>query len=351
MPLKTLQRKQHLFANPQKQLAFLSKGIFASGQLLPFSKQIEQQQKEALLPKKLETLQLNIGYKCNQTCAHCHVDAGPDRKEMMSRETLQNCLAFIKKNGLKKVDITGGAPEMHPDFRWFVIEAKNSGVEDLMVRSNLTIITAHKKYADLPQFFKANQVHVISSLPYYKKGKTDRQRGSGVFDQSIIALQALNAEGYGKTDTGLALDLVYNPAGAYLPGNQNALERDFKNALRKAFQIEFTNLFTITNLPISRFLDFLIASENYERYMTTLVDAFNPAAISGLMCSNTLSVRWDGSLYDCDFNQMLDLKLKTTQPHIKNIDLESLQKRTIAVHQHCYGCTAGAGSSCQGSLT
>ena len=169
---------------------------------------------------------------------------------------------------------------MHPDFRWFVIEAKNIGVEDLMVRSNLTIITAHKKYADLPQFVKANQVHVIASLPYYKKGKTDRQRGSGVFDQSIIALQALNAEGYGKTDTGLALDLVYNPAGAYLPGNQNALERDFKNALRTAFQIEFTNLFTITNLPISRFLDVLITSENYERDMPTFVNTFNPAAIS-----------------------------------------------------------------------
>lgn len=348
---KTLHRKQHLFAQPEKQLAYLSNGIFASGELPSFTTKLAETKNNPLRPKGIEILQVNLGYKCNQVCAHCHVDAGPDRKEMMTKETLNQCLALIKSAKIKKVDLTGGAPEMHSDFRWFVTQAKALGVEDLMVRSNLTILTAHKKYADLPTFFKANKVHIISSLPYYKKDNTDRQRGQGVFDQSIVALKRLNAVGYGQEKTGLILDLVYNPAGAFLPGNQTALEQDFKKELRTAHQIEFNHLFTITNLPISRFLDFLIASENYEHYMTRLVEAFNPAAISGLMCLNTLSVRWDGSLYDCDFNQMLDMKVQTKQPHIRDLDIELLNQRSIAVHQHCYGCTAGSGSSCQGSLT
>jgi len=351
MNKKTLQRQQHLFSRPDKQLDYLSNGIFAPGKLPSFSEQISRCQQHPLQTKQLEILQLNLGYKCNQVCAHCHVDAGPDRKEMMSRKTLEQALQWIEKASIKKVDLTGGAPEMHPDFRWFVSQAKALGVEDLMVRSNLTILVAHQKYADLPSFFKANDIHVISSLPFYKKEKTDRQRGDGVFAQSIKALKALNTQGYGKADSGLLLDLVYNPAGAFLPGNQTALQQDFKKALWKDYQIEFNNLFTITNLPISRFLDYLIASENYERYMTALVDAFNPAALSGLMCTNTLSVRWDGSLYDCDFNQMLDLKIQRPNPTLGALLPEDLEQRTIAVHQHCYGCTAGAGSSCQGSLT
>ena len=348
---KTLHRKQHLFAQPEKQLAFLSNGIFAPGGLPTFTTKLAETQNQPLRPKGIEILQVNLGYKCNQVCAHCHVDAGPDRKEMMTKETLNHCLDLIKKAQIKKVDLTGGAPEMHPEFRWFVTQTKALGVQDLMVRSNLTILTAHKKYADLPDFFKANQVHVISSLPYYKKNKTDRQRGQGVFEQSIVALKRLNAVGYGKEKSDLLLDLVYNPAGAFLPGNQAALELDFKKELYTTHQIEFNQLFTITNLPISRFLDYLIASENYERYMTTLVEAFNPAAVAGLMCANTLSVRWDGSLYDCDFNQMLDVKVQIDQPHISHLDITRINQRYIAVHQHCYGCTAGAGSSCQGSLT
>jgi radical SAM/Cys-rich protein len=210
-------------------------------------------------------------------------------------------------------------------------------------------LRANKKYYDLPEFFKAHNIHVVSSLPFYKKEKTDRQRGDGVFSQSITALKELNKVGYGKENSGLQLDLVYNPSGAFLPADQKALEADFKKALKKDFDIDFNQLFTITNLPISRFLAYLIASENYEDYMQRLVEAFNPAAVAQVMCTNTLSVSWDGFLYDCDFNQMLELKVASPVQHLNDFDLDQLQDRFIRVSQHCYGCTAGAGSSCQGS--
>ena len=238
---------------------------------------------------------------------------------------------------------------MHPNFRWFVEQIRaTTQVEEIIVRSNLTIIMANKKHYDLPEFFKQHQVHVISSLPFYTRNKKDRQRGSGVFDQSIATLK--NSMQLMVIETMLQLDLVYNPSGAFLPGDESALEHDFKNALKEDFDIEFNQLFTITNLPISRFLDYLIASENYEEYMTTLVDAFNPAAAANVMCTNTLSVSWDGYLYDCDFNQMLALKVNGGKDHISNFDMETLQKRNIRLSQHCYGCTAGSGSSCQGSI-
>ena len=287
---------------------------------------------------------------CNQVCAHCHVDAGPDRKEIMTHETMEEILMVLKKNKIKTVDLTGGAPEMHPEFRWFVEEIKKTEVEEIIVRSNLTIILANKKYNDLPNFFARNEIHVISSLPFYKRNKTDRQRGDGVFDASIKALKMLNAFGYGIPESNLELDLVYNPSGAFLPGDQNALENDFKKALKEDFEIEFNQLFAITNLPISRFLDYLIASENYEDYMHSLVDAFNPSAVKNVMCTNTISVSWEGYLFDCDFNQMLDLKVNTTSKHISSFDPEKLIDRDIQLSQHCYGCTAGAGSSCQGSI-
>jgi radical SAM/Cys-rich protein len=287
---------------------------------------------------------------CNQVCAHCHVDAGPDRKEIMTHETMEEILMVLKKNKIKTVDLTGGAPEMHPEFRWFVEEIRKTEVEEIIVRSNLTIILANKKYNDLPNFFARNEIHVISSLPFYKRNKTDRQRGDGVFDASIKALKMLNAFGYGIPESNLELDLVYNPSGAFLPGDQNALENDFKKALKEDFEIEFNQLFAITNLPISRFLDYLIASENYEDYMHSLVDAFNPSAVKNVMCTNTISVSWEGYLFDCDFNQMLDLKVNTTSKHISSFDPEKLIDRDIQLSQHCYGCTAGAGSSCQGSI-
>jgi radical SAM/Cys-rich protein len=285
---------------------------------------------------------------CNQVCAHCHVDAGPDRKEIMTKKTMQQCLDVIRKTGAHTLDLTGGAPEMNPNFRWFVEEAAKVGIKDFIVRSNLTIIRANKKYHDLPEFFKKHTIHVVSSMPHWTRGKTDKQRGNGVFDKSIKALQELNVVGYGIPRSNLQLDLVYNPSGAFLPGDQMALENDFKKALKEDFEIDFHNLFAITNLPISRFLDYLIASENYEDYMYALVEAYNPKAVKNVMCTNTLSVSWDGWLYDCDFNQMLNLKVNSTVKHISEYNEELLQNRNISINQHCYGCTAGAGSSCQG---
>lgn len=351
MPIKSLSARKNALADPKNQLKFLSNGIFGNGQLPLFREKIAEDGEPVLKPRQLEILQLNVGYMCNQTCSHCHVDAGPDRKEIMTRETMQQCLEVIRKTKVHTLDLTGGAPEMNPNFRWFVEEAAKIGIEDFIVRSNLTIIVANKKYHDLPEFFKKHNIHVVSSLPFYKREKTDRQRGNGVFDKSIEALKMLNAVGYGNKDSGLKLDLVYNPAGAFLPTKQEALEKDFKKALFEDFGIEFNQLFSITNLPISRFLEYLIASENYEDYMYELVEAFNPSAVKNVMCTNTLSVGWDGWLYDCDFNQMLDMKVASNVKHIKDFNEEALQKRDICISQHCYGCTAGAGSSCQGSVT
>ena len=350
MQLKSLKKRENELANAKRQLEILSNGIFQNEELPTFRSKLKTLNKFPLLPKTLEILQINVGYMCNQVCAHCHVDAGPDRKEIMTRQTMQQCLDVIRMTGAHTLDLTGGAPEMNPDFRWFVEEATKVGVKDVIVRSNLTIITANKKYNDLPEFFKKHKVHVISSMPHWTEGKTDKQRGDGVFDASIKALKMLNAVGYGMPGSELKLDLVYNPSGAFLPGDQTALEADFKKALFTNFDIQFHHLFSITNLPISRFLDYLIASENYEDYMYNLVEAFNPAAVDNVMCTNTLSVSWDGWLYDCDFNQMLELKVNSPVQHISDFNKETLDKRSICISQHCYGCTAGAGSSCQGTV-
>jgi radical SAM/Cys-rich protein len=347
---KSLHKRHSELANSKRQLDILSNGIFKSGDLPTFKDKILETNQFPLRAKKLEILQINVGYMCNQVCEHCHVDAGPDRKEIMTRETMQQILEVIKQTGAHTLDLTGGAPEMNPDFRWFVEEASKIGVEDFIVRSNLTIITANKKYHDLPDFFKKHSVHMVSSMPHWTKGKTDKQRGTGVFDASITALKMLNALGYGMPNSDLKLDLVYNPTGAFLPGNQSSLEKDFKKSLKADFNIQFNNLFAITNLPISRFLDYLIASDNYEDYMYALVEAYNPAAVSNVMCTNTLSVSWDGYLYDCDFNQMLSLPVNSKAKHISEYNETLLEGREIVISQHCYGCTAGAGSSCQGSL-
>ncbi|MAD98175.1 MAG: radical SAM protein [Flavobacteriaceae bacterium] len=350
MATKSLKARNNDLANTQRQLEILSNGIFADGELPTFGAKIKETNQFPLRPKKLEILQINVGYMCNQVCAHCHVDAGPDRKEIMTRETMQQCLEVIKNTGAHTLDLTGGAPEMNPNFRWFVEEAAKAGIKDFIVRSNLTIIRANKKYHDLPEFFKKHNIHVVSSMPHWTRGKTDKQRGDGVFDKSIQALKDLNAVGYGMEGSSLKLDLVYNPSGAFLPGDQMALESDFKKALLEDFGIHFHNLFAITNLPISRFLDYLIASDNYEDYMYALVEAYNPAAVANVMCTNTLSVSWDGWLYDCDFNQMLNLKVDSKVKHISEYNEDILQNRNIIINQHCYGCTAGAGSSCQGTV-
>ena len=345
---KSLQARNNDLANTSRQLEILSNGIFAGDGLPTFADKIRETNQFPLRPKKLEILQINLGYMCNQVCAHCHVDAGPDRKEIMTIETMQQCIEVIKKTDAHTLDLTGGAPEMNPNFRWFVEEASKAGIKDFIVRSNLTIIRANKKYYDLPEFFKKHNIHVVSSMPHWTRGKTDKQRGNGVFDKSIKALQMLNDVGYGIEGSNLKLDLVYNPSGAFLPGDQMALQNDFKKALNNDFNIVFHNLFAITNLPISRFLDYLIASENYEEYMHSLIDAYNPSAVENVMCTNTISISWDGWLYDCDFNQMLNLKVASKVQHISEYNEELLQNRNIIINQHCYGCTAGSGSSCQG---
>jgi radical SAM/Cys-rich protein len=348
MATKSLKARNNDIANTARQMEILSSGIFANGELPTFAEKIKETNQLPLRPKKLEILQINLGYMCNQVCGHCHVDAGPDRKEIMTKETMEQCLEVIKKTTAHTLDLTGGAPEMNPNFRWFVEEASKAGITDFIVRSNLTIIRANKKYYDLPEFFKKHNIHVVSSMPHWTRGKTDKQRGDGVFDKSVKALQELNAIGYGLEGSGLKLDLVFNPSGAFLPGDQQALENDFKKALKADFDIDFHHLFAITNLPISRFLDYLIASDNYEDYMHSLLDAYNPAAVENVMCTNTLSISWEGWLYDCDFNQMLNLKVAIKVKHISDYNEDLLQDRNIIINQHCYGCTAGAGSSCQG---
>ncbi len=346
----SLKRQNKELAKPKKQLEVLASGAFKNGDLPTFKSQLVKRHLFPLKPSKLEILQINVGYMCNQVCAHCHVDAGPDRKEMMTEKTLQQCLDVLKISGVHTLDLTGGAPEMNPHFRWFVEEASKIGVQDFIVRSNLTILMAHKKYEDLPAFFKTHNIHVVSSMPHWTQGKTDKQRGEGVFNRSIEALKRLNNVGYGLSGSKLKLDLVYNPSGAFLPGDQKSMELDFKKVLYNDFGIEFNNLLALTNLPISRFLDYLIASENYENYMYNLVAAYNPKTLDNIMCKNTLSVSWDGYLYDCDFNQMLGLKIKNPISHIRDFNTKDLMERQIQISQHCYGCTAGAGSSCQGTV-
>ena len=349
--LQSLKKRQSPLAQTERQLKILEEGIFASGEAPMFGDKIQQSLGSPLKTTQLDILQVNLGYMCNQVCAHCHVDAGPDRKEIMTQETMELCLKVMESSGVHTLDLTGGAPEMNPNFRWFVTQAKAKGVKEIIVRSNLTIIVANKNYHDLPEFFAQHQVHVVSSMPHWTKEKTDRQRGSGVFEDSIKALKMLNAVGYGMPESALVLDLVYNPSGAFLPADQDALCQDFKRRLDQSFGIQFNELFALTNLPISRFLDYLIASDNYEEYMWTLVDSFNPNAARAVMCLNTLSISWEGYLYDCDFNQMLQIPINDNRQHISNYEPDLMDGRLIKISQHCYGCTAGAGSSCQGAVT
>ena len=298
----------------------------------------------------ITVFQINVGKLCNQTCGHCHVDAGPDRREIMTRETAEWCMRALRQTQIPTVDITGGAPELNPNFRWLVEESKSLG-RHVMDRCNLTVLLLPSQEG-LAEFLAAHKVEIIASLPYYSEQQTDAQRGSGVFAKSIEGLLKLNALGYGRSGTGLLLNLIYNPSGAYLPAPQTALEADFKRELGRRFGIEFNSLYTITNMPISRFLEYLLRSGNYDRYMDKLVNAYNPAAAAGVMCRYTISIGWDGSLYDCDFNQMLDLPVSYGAPaHIRDFSAGALDGRRIVTGQHCYGCTAGSGSSCGGTTT
>ena len=350
--MKSLKAQHHILADTHEQIDILEHGVNHDDSflLIPFQQKLEEGGLFPLKPTGIEIFQINVGKMCNQVCKHCHVDAGPDRKEIMTRETMQQCLDILAANPFfKTVDITGGAPELNPDFRWFIEKIKQLNLH-IIVRCNLTIILANKKFNDLPEFFKQHNIEIVSSLPFYSKDRTDRQRGDGVFEDSIKALQLLNAVGYGLEGSALTLNLVYNPAGAFLPPFQASLEKEFKQALKMNFNISFHSLFAITNLPISRFLDYLLQSGNYERYMEKLLAAYNPLAAAHVMCRNTLSISWDGFIYDCDFNQMLDMKVDCSAKHISQFNHSALSNRNIVVNQHCYGCTAGAGSSCGGSV-
>lgn len=342
--LPTLSSRAAALSSAEAQLSTLRR--------LPLAREFDRALADAglwpLRSTRIEILQINVGKLCNQTCRHCHVDAGPDRTEVMTRQTMEQCLAALARTEIPTVDITGGAPELNPNFRFLVEECKKLG-RHVMDRCNLTILETGP-HRDLPDFLAKHQVEVVCSLPHYRALGTDRQRGAGVYEKSIAALKRLNALGYGDEKSGLRLTLVTNPVGAFLPAAQAALEAEWKAELWRLHRIRFDALFTITNMPISRYLEWLIESDNLDEYMTRLVTAFNPAAARGVMCRNTVSVGWEGTLYDCDFNQMLDLPVQAGAPrHIADFDLAALERRTIAVERHCFGCTAGAGSSCGGS--
>jgi radical SAM/Cys-rich protein len=295
----------------------------------------------------VETLQVNVGKLCNQACKHCHVDASPTRTEMMTRKTAEQVIAALRKFRIPTLDITGGAPELNPSFRYLVTEAHALGAH-VIVRHNLTVMFEPGQ-DDLPEFFREHTVEVISSLPYFLEQQTDAQRGRGVFQKSIEALQRLNTVGYGVDGSDLILDLVYNPVGAFLPPPQASIEADFKREMMARYGVSFNRLYTITNMPIERFLDYLRRSGNEDRYMRKLVEAFNPIAVEGLMCRTLISVDWTGRLYDCDFNQMIGLDVSPDMPQtIADFDPVKLANRHISTAFHCFGCTAGAGSSCGG---
>jgi radical SAM/Cys-rich protein len=344
MPTLTLLREGNPLASAARQVEFLERSAGKA-----FDQSLANHQLAPLAASAIQVLQVNVGRLCNQTCRHCHVDAGPERREIMSRETLAACLDVLARTAIPVIDITGGAPEMNPDFRWFVTEVRRLG-RHVIDRCNLTILMA-PGFQDLPEFLADNQVEIIASLPCYLEVNTDAQRGAGVFERSIAGLRRLNALGYGQPSSPRVLNLVYNPLGASLPPPQAQLEAAYHRELQARYGVVFHRLYTITNMPISRFLDDLLREGRFEAYMEKLIAAFNPHAVDGVMCRTMLSVDWQGRLFDCDFNQMLDLPVAPHLPQtIHDFDPERLQVRPIVTGRHCYGCTAGAGSSCQGSF-
>ncbi len=298
---------------------------------------------------QLSTLQLNLGYLCNLSCTHCHVSAGPNRTELMSRETMQTALDFSNKYQLDSLDLTGGSPEMNPDFCWLVKEARRQGL-NVMDRCNPTILV-EPGYEKMAEFLADNQVEVIASLPCYLEDNVDAQRGKGVFTASIDALQILNTLGYGIPNSGLLLNLVFNPQGISLPPSQSSLEDTYRKFLAEHFDIRFNKLYTITNMPIQRFGAVLLAQGQFEEYMQVLKHAYQPENLDQVMCRSLLSVDWQGFVFDCDFNQMLELPLAGKQTHLSQLLKQMPEDLSIAVADHCYGCTAGQGSSCTGVLT
>jgi len=302
-----------------------------------------------LTRRAVEVFQINLGKLCNLSCRHCHVDAGPHRvAENMDRATAEACVAALARSAAHTVDLTGGAPELNPNFRWLVAEARRLG-RHVIDRCNLTVLLL-PRFEDLPEWLGAQGVEVVASLPHPRRPYTDAQRGEGTYDRSITAIQRLNAAGYGQGDPSRRLTLVHNPAGAWLPSGQAALEADWRRTLARTHGIHFDRLIALTNMPVSRYLEWLCASENVAPYLRRLVDAFNPAAVDGLMCRNTVSIGWDGTVYDCDFNQMLELPASPAR-HVSQLDTAALTGAAVRTDRHCYGCTAGAGSGCGGALT
>src|SRR5438552_3374332 len=343
---QTLLGRQNPLASPTEQLKMLGR----TTSYTPFETQLDH---IGLLPLRatgITVFQINVGKLCNQTCRHCHVDAGPDRTESMSKETAEQCIRTLAKTDIQTVDITGGAPELNPNFRWLVEQSRALG-RHVMDRCNLSVLLLPSQ-ADLAEFLAGHRVEIIASLPYYRASQTDAQRGERVFEKSILALRLLNRFGYGQPGSGLSLNLACNPVGAFLRPRQEAIEAQFRKELLAHHGIEFNHLYTITNMPISRFLEFLVETGNYHEYMERLANVFNPAAAAGVMCRYTISVSWDGTLYDCDFNQMLDLPVDHGAPaHIRDFAAAPLNQRQITTRNHCYGCTSGTGSARGGPVT
>ncbi len=340
MKPQTLSRQNSPLSNPLNQITLLNSLNVPNGN---FDRAILK----PITPVHLDIFQINLGKLCNMTCKHCHVDAGPDRTtETMSRATIDACLIALDQTSAHTVDLTGGAPELNQHFEYLVDQCVQRG-KHIIDRCNLTVLLLPGK-THLPEWFAERTIEVVCSLPHYRKRNTDLQRGDGTFEQSIEALRRLNSAGYGQGDPDRVLTLMSNPVGAFLSSDQTRLEQEWKIGLEKNFGIQFDRLITLNNMPISRYLEWLESSGNLQDYMEQLVNAFNPATLNGLMCRNTLSVSWDGKLYDCDFNQMLDLPIANS---IHTFNLEDWNTRTIVTGRHCFGCTAGAGSSCGGALT
>ncbi len=349
--LTTLARRQAPLADTAHQLATLDRIELANPTQGDFAATLAAHQWERLHPAALEIFQINVGKLCNMTCRHCHVDAGPDRQEVMTRATMEACLQALDQTTAHTVDLTGGAPELNPNFRYLVDACVARG-KHVIDRCNLTVLLL-PTLADLPAWLAERGVEIVCSLPHYRKRNTDSQRGEGTFEQSIAALRRLNAVGYGTGDPTKRLTLVSNPVGAFLASGQTKLEQEWKAGLAQNFGITFDRLITLNNMPISRYLEWLEASGNLQHYMELLVNSFNPGTIAGLMCRNTLSISWDGRLYDCDFNQMLGLEAVPAngQPMtIHEFNGAVLGDREIVTGRHCFGCTAGAGSSCGGAI-
>jgi radical SAM/Cys-rich protein len=352
-PTTSLQRRRSPLADPQSQLALLNAiDLSSTVHEGEFTSVLQRHEWPQLQPATLEIFQINIGKLCNMTCRHCHVDAGPDRTyEMMSRDTVEACLNALDHTTAHTVDITGGAPELNPHFRYLVDQCAARG-KHVIDRCNLTVLLL-PTMRDLPEWFAERGVEVVCSLPHYRKRNTDAQRGDGTFEKSIEALRRLNEAGYGQGNPQQRLTLMSNPVGAFLASSQSKMEQEWKAGLLKNHGVRFDRLITLNNMPISRYLEWLEQSGNLQKYMELLVNSFNPATVAGLMCRNTLSISWDGRLFDCDFNQMLNLEIdQPGQPHlhIRDVHLHQLQQRQIVTGRHCFGCTAGAGSSCGGAI-